>query len=58
MSNKDLSRKPHNVRGRPDIWWYEGVRGIEMYVEFEKHVEPVTIKWDLLRAALSRLDKP
>ena len=59
MANKHLSRNPHSLRGRKDIWWYEEVRGIAIYTRQPSgNVTHFIIPWLSIRPALARKDKP
>ena len=58
MANKHLSRRPHKIRRRLGVWWYEVPKGIEVYMEYQpKGVNSVTIPWASIRTALARKDK-
>lgn len=57
MSKKHLSRKPHYLPNRPDIWWYEQVDGIEIYCPRPHGTDLLKITWGQLRQALKRKDK-
>lgn len=63
MSNKDLSGKPHNIKSKGEMWWYEENAGIKILCnrnEGEENYPIVTgiISWRTIRAALKRKDKP
>ena len=55
-----LSRKPQNMKGEPDAWYYEKRGGIEVHVDvrdtfgmFEKHLQ-IKIPWKKLKATMRR----
>ncbi len=61
MAKRHLLNAPHRVK--PDFWWYEESRGIDICVEaFDadgcKRVKIFNIPWKSLRAAIYRKDKP
>ena len=56
MSDKDLKRDPHSIRGRPDAWWYEEAAGLSVVVERQPKTTSVLIPWRAIRYALARKD--
>ena len=58
MSKEHLSRKPHSIRGKKDIWWYETEKGIDV-VTYRAEAGNVMgrIPWHVIRVALKRLDR-
>ena len=58
MGNKHLSNVCHKVRGKPDVWWYEEPRGIEIHTVQNDGSTIAVIEWKLIRSALARKDKP
>ena len=62
MSDKDLSRKPHNTAD-DSCWWYDEpsgiliVKSINVEGKFVR-TDQVVIPWRSIRAALTRKDKP
>ncbi len=57
MSDNDLSRHPHSIRGRKDAWWYEEAAGINVVVERQSNTTQVMIPWRSIRYALARKAK-
>ena len=63
MSDKDLSGKPHTIKGKVDIWWYETPQGIDIITRHfnqnsQSKSQSATIPWRYLRNALNRKEKP
>ena len=54
MAIKDLLLKPHNVND--DVWWYEGSKGIEIYVRVIPNPDIISFKipWGTLKTAVDR----
>jgi len=52
MANKDLKLRPHRIRGRDDVWWYEDPKGIDICYKRNHFVVP----WRAIRSALARKD--
>jgi len=49
-----LKNKPHAIRGREDVWWYEENGGINVVVEPQDTTIQVVIPWRSIRYALAR----
>lgn len=64
MSDNDLKRNPHKIRGsKGEAWWYEESTGISIVQEFWSGkdfigVRVSKISWTHIRRALARKDKP
>lgn len=48
------SLKPHRVRGRDDVWWYEDRRGIDLVHSVTGHGTVYRISWKQLLEAARR----
>lgn len=58
MSDKDLSLKPHSIKGTENIWWYEAPKGVEIVTSYGgKACETRIISWRTIRNAFKRKDK-
>lgn len=63
MSKKHLSNDPHQIGKVPgEAWWYEEVKGIEIYIYRRSSTggpdtKKFVIPWAEVRAALKRKDK-
>ena len=59
MADKDLSRKPHSIRGTERVWWYEEPRGICIVTNYlgSDDSKSLYIPWSAIRAALARKEK-
>lgn len=59
MADKHLSRNPHHLRGRKDVWWYDDKGGIDVMVERMgfNDVTQIRIPWRSIRAALYRKER-
>lgn len=54
MSDKDLLRTSHAIRGTTMVWWYEEEKGICVVGMVG---QTVVIPWRSIRGALKRKDK-
>ena len=57
MSDKHLNCNPHNIRNRPDAWWYEESKGINMVVEPQDRTTQIMIPWREIKNALARKER-
>lgn len=58
MRDKDLSQKPHKIKGTENVWWYEDSAGIELIVNYGGYNTGThLISWRAIRNALKRKDK-
>lgn len=50
--------KPIDVKGRHDVWFYEGSKGLEVVVERRGHDDTTifVLPWRAIRAAVERKD--
>lgn len=59
MADKHLKGDPHKIKGRDDVWWYDGSDGISLVHEISKRPATHTlIPWPAIRLALARKDRP
>ena len=50
-----LNGKPHRIRKRADVWWYEEAGGMCLCINGRMQPFPV-IRWSAIRTALARRD--